>query len=197
MDSSIVIASIAAGVSLATAVLTFRAAAARTRPTPARSTSRNTATPSTGCARSSRSRTGTSTGSAPSSTGCKSNSPGSRTCRNALRTCKSAHCKIRSMNLMRSRARLEDMLSATTPFPRERQIGMNAPNTPPVEADARNRAFRTLLQGLGLDLAAGVATALVAGIAGGIEWTNAYWVALGLAVAKSALPRPSATSPAR
>ncbi len=63
---------------------------------------------------------------------------------------------------------------------------MNADFTPPpAEADARNRAFRTFVQGFGLDVAAGAATALAVGIAGGIEWTRLYWVALGLAVAKS------------
>lgn len=65
---------------------------------------------------------------------------------------------------------------------------MNADSTPPrVERDASNRAFRTWVQGLGVDLAAGVGVALVAGVAGGIEWTQAYWVALALAVAKSSI----------
>jgi hypothetical protein len=64
---------------------------------------------------------------------------------------------------------------------------MNTPYTPPVETDARNRALRTLVQGLVLDVAAAVVTALVAGIATGIEWTGTYWIALGLAVAKSAV----------
>lgn len=65
---------------------------------------------------------------------------------------------------------------------------MNTDSTPPpVEADARNRGWRTFVQGLGLDIAAGVITALVAGTVSGIEWTRLYWVALGLAVAKSAI----------
>ncbi len=64
---------------------------------------------------------------------------------------------------------------------------MNADSTPPrVEKDARERGWRTFVQGLGLDVAAGVVTALVAGTVTGIEWTRLYWVALGLAVAKSA-----------
>lgn len=63
---------------------------------------------------------------------------------------------------------------------------MNAlPTPPPVEADARNRALRTFVQGFGIDVAAGAVTALAIGIAGGIEWTRLYWVALGLAVGKS------------
>lgn len=62
---------------------------------------------------------------------------------------------------------------------------MNTPDTPPIESDARNRAFRTWIQGLALDVAAGAAVALAAAIAGGIEWTRVYWVTLGLVVAKS------------
>lgn len=62
---------------------------------------------------------------------------------------------------------------------------MNTHPTPPVEADARNRAFRTWVQGLALDVAAGACVALAAAVAGGIDWTHTYWVALGLAVAKS------------
>lgn len=64
---------------------------------------------------------------------------------------------------------------------------MNATPTPSPESDARERALRTLTQGFLVDVGAGVAVALVAGIAGGIEWTQAYWIALGLAVAKSAI----------
>jgi hypothetical protein len=59
---------------------------------------------------------------------------------------------------------------------------MNTDSTPPVESDARQRALRTLAQGFAVDVAAGVGVALAAGLAGGIEWTQAYWVALGLAV---------------
>lgn len=64
---------------------------------------------------------------------------------------------------------------------------MNANPTPPIETDARQRALRTLAQGFAVDVAAGIGVALAAGLAGGIEWTQAYWVALGLAVAKSAV----------
>ncbi len=63
---------------------------------------------------------------------------------------------------------------------------MNADSTPSrVTADASDRALRTLAQGFLVDVAAGAAVALAAGVAGGIEWTDAYWVTLGLAVAKS------------
>ena len=54
------------------------------------------------------------------------------------------------------------------------------------QADARNRSFRTLVQGFVLD----VATALVLVLAlafTNIEWTSEYWVALGLTAAKSVL----------
>jgi hypothetical protein len=65
---------------------------------------------------------------------------------------------------------------------------MNADYTPPrAEADAQTRAFRTLIQGLIVDMLAAIAVALAAAIAGGIEWTQAYWVALALAVGKSAV----------
>lgn len=62
-------------------------------------------------------------------------------------------------------------------------------NIPPnaVERDAANRASRTLFQGLAVDVLAAVAVALTVAIAGGIEWTSAYWAALGLAAAKSAV----------
>jgi hypothetical protein len=64
---------------------------------------------------------------------------------------------------------------------------MNADSTPPVETDASERAFRTLIQGLAFDVAAAIVVALSAAIAPGIEWTRAYWVALALAIGKSAV----------
>jgi hypothetical protein len=64
---------------------------------------------------------------------------------------------------------------------------MNTLPTPSTEADAQQRAFRTLVQGLGFDVLTGTTVALTAAVFGGIEWTQAYWVALGLAVAKSAV----------
>lgn len=64
---------------------------------------------------------------------------------------------------------------------------MNTDSTPPVARDAANRAFRTLIQGLAFDVAAAIVVALSAAIAPGIEWTRAYWIALALAVGKSAV----------
>jgi hypothetical protein len=64
---------------------------------------------------------------------------------------------------------------------------MNPDSTPPVAMDAGERAWRTLVQGLAVDVTAAVAVALSAAIAGGITWTQSYWLALGLAVGKSAL----------
>jgi hypothetical protein len=61
-----------------------------------------------------------------------------------------------------------------------------APIGSDVQADARNRSFRTYVQGFAID----VATALVLVLAlafTNIEWTPEYWVALGLTSAKSVL----------
>lgn len=60
------------------------------------------------------------------------------------------------------------------------------PGNPVVQADARNRAWRTLVQGLGYDVATAVVLVLVATV-GDLQWTRAYWITLGLAVAKSAV----------
>lgn len=61
-----------------------------------------------------------------------------------------------------------------------------APTGSDEQADARNRSFRTLVQGFALD----VATALILVLALAfttIEWTPEYWIALGLTAAKSVL----------
>lgn len=61
-----------------------------------------------------------------------------------------------------------------------------APTGSDEQADARNRSFRVLVQGLFLD----VATALVLVLAlafTSIEWTPEYWIALGLTASKSVL----------
>lgn len=59
-------------------------------------------------------------------------------------------------------------------------------NEDEVKADAKNRAWRTFVQGLGLDVL--VAVTLVAMTAfTNIEWTKEYWIALGLTLAKSIL----------
>lgn len=62
---------------------------------------------------------------------------------------------------------------------------MNTLPTPSPSRDAGNRAARTLAQGLAVDLFLAVVTAVSAGVAGGVEWTSAYWIVLALAVAKS------------
>lgn len=53
-------------------------------------------------------------------------------------------------------------------------------------ADARQRAWRTFLQGLAIDVA--VAVSGVLGVAlGDVHWSAAWWTMLGLLVAKTAL----------
>lgn len=64
---------------------------------------------------------------------------------------------------------------------------MNALRTPSPEQDAADRAFRTLMQGLSLDVAIAAVTTLSVAIAPGIEWTKAYGLALAGTVAKSAV----------
>lgn len=54
------------------------------------------------------------------------------------------------------------------------------------QTDARNRAWRTLLQGLGIDVAAALVLVLAPALSS-VEWTPAYWQALGLLAAKSVL----------
>lgn len=63
---------------------------------------------------------------------------------------------------------------------------MNTDSTRPREADARARAWRTLAQGLLVDVAVGAGVGLAAATAAGIQWTDAYWLALAIAVGKSA-----------
>ncbi|WIM97713.1 hypothetical protein ACTOB_001261 [Actinoplanes oblitus] len=60
-----------------------------------------------------------------------------------------------------------------------------------VAADARNRAFRTFVQGLGVDLAVAVVLALAAS-AGDLAWTRAYWATVGTLLAKTALTTAAA-----
>lgn len=55
-----------------------------------------------------------------------------------------------------------------------------------VATDARSRALRTLAQGLLLDVAAAV-VAVAATWLPDVQWTRAWWMALGLLVAKTAL----------
>lgn len=55
-----------------------------------------------------------------------------------------------------------------------------------VEVDARNRAWRTFVQGLGIDVLAAVVVTLLPMVTV-LEWSLAWWLALGLAVSRSAL----------
>lgn len=64
---------------------------------------------------------------------------------------------------------------------------MNTDSTPPADADASERAFRTLMQGLLFDVTTAVVVALSAAVMPGVEWTRAYWTALALAVGKSTI----------
>lgn len=56
----------------------------------------------------------------------------------------------------------------------------------PLVADAQNRAWRTLLQGLAIDVAVGVALAVTAFLATANDWGDMEWALLGFSVAKSA-----------
>lgn len=57
-----------------------------------------------------------------------------------------------------------------------------------VAADARNRAVRTFLQGLAVDVVLAVAVALSAALADpGFAWSAGYWRLLGLSLAKTVL----------
>ncbi len=52
--------------------------------------------------------------------------------------------------------------------------------------DAKERGWRTVAQGLAIDLA--VAAVLVLGVAfTTIEWTKTYWIGLGLSLARTLL----------
>ncbi|OLE22366.1 MAG: hypothetical protein AUG49_19310 [Catenulispora sp. 13_1_20CM_3_70_7] len=59
---------------------------------------------------------------------------------------------------------------------------------PSAQADARNRAVRTFLQGLGIDVAAGVVLAVGPALADAhFAWTGPYWATLGALAAKTAV----------
>lgn len=60
------------------------------------------------------------------------------------------------------------------------------PAPPAKNTDAINRAVRTFLQGLGVTVAAAIVTVLVTAVSS-VQWTGAYWAALGLAAANSVL----------
>lgn len=54
------------------------------------------------------------------------------------------------------------------------------------EADAKNRALRTFVQGLGTDVLGAVVLAVGPALAGAdFAWTSEYWTAVGLLAAKT------------
>jgi hypothetical protein len=53
-----------------------------------------------------------------------------------------------------------------------------------VEQDAAVRGWRTFVQGLLLDVAAS-ATVFLVTVISDLEWTRAYWIVVGLGLAKS------------
>ena len=71
-----------------------------------------------------------------------------------------------------------------SPTPTPAPVPVAAPVS--ATADAKSRALRTAIQGLIVDVSVavvGVATTAVADV----RWTRAYWAALGLLVAKTAV----------
>ncbi len=60
------------------------------------------------------------------------------------------------------------------------------PTPAPAAQDAKNRAFRTLLQSLLVDVGAAVVLAITP-LLSGVEWSKGYWIAVGLLAARSAV----------
>jgi hypothetical protein len=60
------------------------------------------------------------------------------------------------------------------------------PTYPTAQADATNRAWRTLVQGLLLDVLVAVVMA-AATVVSDVEWTRVWWLALGGLLAKTAI----------
>lgn len=59
---------------------------------------------------------------------------------------------------------------------------------PDAASDARNRAFRTFVQGLLTDVLAAVVLAVGPALTGAdFAWTRGYWAAVGLLAAKTAV----------
>lgn len=56
---------------------------------------------------------------------------------------------------------------------------------PIVKADARNRAVRTLLQGLAFDVAAAVVIVLYTAFSNAESWGDIQWALLGFTLAKT------------
>lgn len=67
-----------------------------------------------------------------------------------------------------------------------REDGNLMVSTTVTNADARNRAFRTFVQGLLIDVGTAVTAALAASLTD-VQWTKAFWVTLGFMVGKTAL----------
>lgn len=55
---------------------------------------------------------------------------------------------------------------------------------PAATADAKNRSWRTVLQGLAIDVSTGVVLVLAVAVTD-LVWTRAYWLALGLSLART------------
>jgi uncharacterized membrane protein YuzA (DUF378 family) len=71
------------------------------------------------------------------------------------------------------------------PVPEDAMTGVVPPSA---TADASNRAFRTFIQGLGLDVVGSVSLALIPALAGAdFAWTRTYWILVGSLAAKTAL----------
>lgn len=58
---------------------------------------------------------------------------------------------------------------------------------PSVSVDASNRAWRTFLQGLLLDVVVALVLVMSTATSATIEWTRTYWLALASLGAKSAI----------
>lgn len=65
---------------------------------------------------------------------------------------------------------------------------LNPPQSPAqVDADARNRGWRTLVQGLLVTAIVAACTTVAAGLSPDIEWTPTYWKVLGVQVGTAVL----------
>ena len=67
----------------------------------------------------------------------------------------------------------------------ERPMSNETPVQHTVEMDARNRAFRTLLQGLAFDVAAAVVIVLYTAFSSAEAWGDIQWALLGFTLAKT------------
>jgi hypothetical protein len=55
-----------------------------------------------------------------------------------------------------------------------------------IETDAKDRAWRTFIQGLGIDVAVAITLVLVVAFTT-IEWTKEYWIALAASLGRTIL----------